>query len=217
MEDKIANNIDFVRRHLVDTVYKLAVLEGIATTYANTEAILGGGKINNMMASDVQKILNLKNAWEYILSEDIILSKLDLDIISNVNRHIESGFYYNAGKVRSIPVSISGTTYAPPLPIASVIREELAEILGKDASCEDITILLMLYLMKRQIFIDGNKRTAVISANHLFISRGLGLIAIPSEKTEEYKTLLIEYYEGKDPKTIIKFIKDKCIIRLDNK
>ncbi|MCL2228672.1 MAG: Fic family protein [Firmicutes bacterium] len=209
----VSNNIDFVRKHLVDTVYKLAVLEGIAATYADTETILEGGKINNMTPKDVQKIVNLKHAWEFILNKYIITSKLDFSLVCEVNRLIEEGFYYNAGKIRGVPVSISGTTYKPPLPIESVVKEEISEILNKNIQSEDKAVLLMLFLMKRQIFIDGNKRTAVISANHLFISQGLGLISIPSDKTDEYKKLLISYYEGKDEDKIVKFIKEYCIIR----
>lgn len=217
LSEKVANNIDFVRRHLVDTVYKLAVLEGIATTYADTETILEGGKINNMTPKDIQKIVNLKHAWEFVLNKYVITSKLDFDIIAEINRLVEESFYYNAGKVRSVPVSIGGTDYKPPLPIESVIREEVKEILRQNISDEDKAISIMLYLMKRQIFIDGNKRTAVICANHIFISHGLGLISIPDKKTEEYKKLLIDYYEHNKDKgeaELIKFIKDFCIIRL---
>ena len=215
LSEKVARNIDFVRRHLVDTVYKLAVLEGVAATYADTETIVEGGKISNMTPKDVQKIVNLKHAWEFVLNKHIITSKLDFKIVCEVNRLIEESFYYNAGKVRSVPVSIGGTTYKPPLPIESVVEEEVAEILNKNISCEDKSIMLMLYLMKRQIFIDGNKRTAVIVANHLFISQGLGLIAIPTEKVNDYKKLLISYYEGKEEKTITKFVKENCLVNLD--
>ena len=55
----------------------------------------------------------------------------------------------------------------------------------------------LLYTMKKQIFIDGNKRTAVIFSNHYLISKGKGIIVIPAEKTEEFKSLLIPFYEGK--------------------
>ena len=54
--------------------------------------------------------------------------------------------------------------------------------------------------MKKQVFIDGNKRTAVIFSNHYLISKGKGIIAIPAELTEEFKDLLIPYYEEKDEK-----------------
>ena len=196
------------------TIYKQAVLEGIAATRADTETILDGGKINNMTPLDVQKIVNLKHAWEFILNKYVITSKFGFNIICEINRLVEEGFYYNAGKVRSVPVSIGGSTYKPPLPIESVVREEIDEILTSGMPDDDKAVLLMLYLMKKQIFIDGNKRTAVIAANHLLISHGFGIIAIPEDKVGEYKKLLIDYYEGKDEQRIIGFIKKFCIDKL---
>ena len=74
----------------------------------------------------------------------------------------------------------------------------------------DIAINLLLYVMKKPIFLAGNKRSAVIFANHFLISKGKGLIAIPSEFVNEYKKLLIEYYETDNTKNIINFIKEKC-------
>ena len=75
-------------------------------------------------------------------------------------------------------------------------------------------IEILLYVMKSQMFIDGNKRTAVIFANHYLISKGLGLIVIPAELTEKYKELLISYYEGKDKNEIKEFLKTLCYIKI---
>ena len=47
--------------YLVDTIYKQAILEGVATTFADTESIIEGGKVNNMTSEDVMKIVNMKN------------------------------------------------------------------------------------------------------------------------------------------------------------
>ena len=67
----------------------------------------------------------------------------------------------------------------------------------------------MLYVMKTQVFNDGNKRTAVILANHYLISKGEGLIVIPEKLVSVFKKYLIEYYENKS-KEIVAFLKDKC-------
>lgn len=67
-----------------------------------------------------------------------------------------------------------------------------------------------LYCMKTQIFNDGNKRAAVIFANHYLISKGEGFIAIPEEDVPEFKRLLVGYYEDKDNGEIIDFMKTKC-------
>ena len=73
LSPQVEINIDFAKRHLVDTIYKQAILEGIATTFADTESIIEGGKINNMSSEDVLKIINLKHAWEFILNKNVIL------------------------------------------------------------------------------------------------------------------------------------------------
>ena len=210
LEENVQQSIDFAKRYLVDTIYKQAILEGAATTFADTESIIEGGKTNNMTSEDVMKIVNLKHAWEFILNKNVILSNTNFALLCEINKLVEEGFYYTAGKVRNVPVTIGGTTWKPDLPIESVIKEELEEIFNKEMDDIDKAIELLLYTMKKQVFIDGNKRTSVIFSNHYLISKGKGIISIPIELTDEFKNLLISYYEGKNEKNIKKFIKEKC-------
>ncbi len=210
LSEKVKQNIDFAKRHLADTIYKQAILEGVAITFADTESIIEGGKVNNMTSEDVMKIVNLKHAWEFILNKNVILSNTNFALLCEINKMIEEGFYYSAGKIRSVPVTIGGTKWIPDLPIESIIKEDLEEIFNKEIDDIDKAIELLLYTMKKQVFIDGNKRTSVIYSNHYLISKGKGIIAIPAELTQEFKDLLISYYEGKDEKNIKKFIKEKC-------
>ena len=214
VSQKVGQNIDFAKRHLVDTIYKQAILEGVATTFADTESIIEGGKVNNMSSEDILKIVNLKHAWEFILNKNVILSDTNFALLCQINKMVEEGFYYTAGKIRNVPVSIGGTTWKPDLPIESVVKEELEEIFNKQIDEVAKAIELLLYTMKKQIFIDGNKRTSVIYANHYLISKGKGIIVIPAELTEEFKKILIPYYEGKDETQIKVFIKEKCYISI---
>lgn len=214
LEPKVEDNIDFAKRHLVDTIYKQAVLEGVATTFADTESIIEGGKVNNMTSEDVMKIVNLKHAWEFILNKNVILSKTNYALLCEINKLVQEGFYYSAGKIRNTPVSIGGTKWIPDLPIESVIKEELEEIFNNDMEDVDRAIELLLYTMKKQAFIDGNKRTAVIFSNHYLISKGKGILSIPVEENDEFKRLLISYYEGKGEIDIKKFIKEKCYMSI---
>ena len=167
-----------------------------------------------MTSEDVLKIVNLKHAWEFILNKNVILSDTNFALLCEINKLVEEGFYYTAGKVRNTPVTISGTTWKPDLPIESIIKEELLEIFNKELNDVDRAIELLLYTMKKQIFIDGNKRTAVIYSNHYLISKGKGIIVIPAELTQEFKDILIPYYEGKDETKIKKFIKEKCYVSI---
>lgn len=209
--EKVALNIDFAKRHMADTIYTQAILEGVGTTLLDTENIIEGGIVNNMSVSDIMKIVNLKHAWEFILDKNVIKTKTNYSILCTINKLVEEGFYYNAGIIRSTPVKIGGTKWTPNIPIEIDIIDTINEILNKPIEKIDIAIELLLYIVRTQIFIDGNKRTSIIFANHYLISNGVGIIVIPSERVEVYKKLLIEYYESNNSKKIKSFLK-KCYI-----
>lgn len=212
LTDNIKINIDLARRNMVDSIYKQAMLEGVATTYSDTETIVNGGKVKDMTASDISKVVNLKHAWEFILGEGVITYPTNYAILCQINEIVEEGFSYTAGRIRSVPVSIGGSTYIPPLPYEPQVKEDLSTLLSKDASY-DVAIELLLYVMKKQLYLDGNKRTAVIFANHYLISRGMGLIVIPAELVSEFKGRLIKYYEEND-NSIKVFLYDKCLTKI---
>ena len=203
-------NLDFARANMKANIYDQAILEGVATTYPQTETIIENGKVNGMRVSDVQKILNLKHAWEFILDKDVIQVKTDFYILSYIAGLVNEGFYEQGGRIRGVPVAIGGSNYVPPIPNEVEIKEAISKIVSSNASNIDKAIDLCLYVMKTQIFNDGNKRAAVIFANHYLISQGEGLIVIPEKEVPEFKRLLVDYYEEKDTTTIKTFMQEKC-------
>ena len=78
-----------------------------------------------MTSEDILKIINLKHAWEFILNKNVILSDTNFSLLCEINKMIEEGFYYSAGKVRTVPVTIGGTKWKPELPIDSIINHYL--------------------------------------------------------------------------------------------
>ena len=203
-------NLDFARVNMKANIYDQAILEGVETTYPQTETIIENGKVSGMRATDVQKILNLKHAWEFIMDKDVIGSKTDFYILSYIAGLVNEGFYEEGGRIRGVPVSIGGSTYVPPIPNEIDVKVTINNIITSDVSNIDKAIELCLYCMKTQIFNDGNKRASVIFANHFLISQGEGLIVIPEKEVPEFKKLLVNYYENKDTNTIKTFMKNKC-------
>ncbi len=192
-------------------IYDQTVLEGVATTFPQTEDIIENGKVSGMSASDVQKILNLKHAWEFVLDKDVISYPTDYSILCHIAKLVNEGFYQDGGRIRGVPVTIGGTSYIPPLPIESMVKENIEAILAETMPSDEKTITLCLYCMKTQIFNDGNKRASVIFANHYMISQGAGMIIIPEKEVPEFKRLLVAYYEDKATGEIMNFMKAKCI------
>ncbi len=204
-------NLDFARANLKMSIYDQAVLEGVATTFPQTEEIIENGEVNGVKASDVQKILNLKHAWEFILDKNVLSFPCGFSVLSHVAGLVNEGFYANGGRIRGVPVSIGGTSYVPPLPIETVVKENIQNIISTETDVRDTAINLCLYCMKAQIFNDGNKRAAVIFANHYLISRGGGLLVIPEAGVQEFKKLLVLYYEDRDNGAAAEFLKNNCI------
>ncbi len=210
-------NLDFARANMKTSIYDQAILEGVSTTFPQTEDIIENGTVNGMTATDVQKILNLKHAWEFILDEDVIQADSDYYLLCHIAKLINEGFYSDGGRIRGVPVTIGGCSYIPPIPIESVVKEKIQELLCSEKDAIDKAISLCLYSMKTQIFIDGNKRASVIFANHYMISKGLGLLIIPEKEVSEFRGLLIDYYDNDNDDTISDFLKTKCWKRIDEK
>ena len=206
-------NLDLARANLKTSIYDQAVLEGVSTTFPQTEDIIENGTVNGMTASDVQKILNLKHAWEFILDEDVIRAKSDYYLLCHIAKIINEGFYSDGGRIRGVPVTIGGCSYVPPIPIESDVKERLESILDSGEDDIDIAITMCMYAMRTQVFIDGNKRASVIFANHYLISKGLGIMIVPEKHVSKFKKLLIEYYEGNDIRRVKDFFKTYCWIR----
>lgn len=210
LPNRVLQNIDFARANMKANIYDQAVLEGVGTSFPQTEEIINNGIVNGVKASDVQKILNLKHAWEFILDKDVIQSASNFYMVSHIAKLINEGFYTDGGKVRGVPVTIGGSSYVPPIPIESMVKETIDRIVISKKEPIDIAIELCLYCMKAQLFIDGNKRASVIFANQFLIAHGQGFLVIPEKEVPEFKILLVKYYEGEDIAIISKFLKDKC-------
>ena len=194
--------------------YDQAVLEGVATTFPQTAEIIENGKVSGMTASDVQKILNLKHAWEFILDRDVIASRSDYYMLSHIAGLVNEGFFAEGGRIRGVPVTIGGTSYIPPIPSEADVKDQIRRMTEEADDAINIAIKLCLYCMKAQIFLDGNKRASVIFANHYLISQAGGFLVIPEKKVPEFKRLLIKYYEGEDISVIAGFMKERCWRRM---
>jgi len=210
LSPRVILNLDFARANLKSSIYDQAVLEGVATTFPQTEEIIDNGQVHGMTATDVQKILNLKHAWEFILDKDVIQFDSNYHILCHIAKLVNEGFYDDGGRIRGVPVTIGGTFYVPPLPIETIVKENLQAIIHLNDENIVKAIRLCLYCMKAQIFNDGNKRAAVVFANHFLISQGGGLIVIPDKEVPEFKRILVSYYEGKVDEEIISFMRMKC-------
>lgn len=128
LSSDVINNIVFARANMKMNIYDQAVLEGVATSFPQTEEIIDNGKISGVTATDVQKILNLKHAWEFILDRDVIASRSDYYMLSHIARVVNEGFFAEGGRIRGVPVTIGGSSYVPPLPNELDVKEKSVKL-----------------------------------------------------------------------------------------
>lgn len=202
-------NIFVAKRNIIDYIWKSAKLEGLAVTYPDTEAIYNGMSVQGIKVSDIVAVNNLKHAWQFIL--DTLDYPTDYHFICKINQYVGGdNLIIRAGYLRNVPVSIGGTTWKPDMPIESQIKEELEEIM-RIGSPTDRALTLLLYIVRKQMFLDGNKRTSMLAGNHVMISNGCGIISIPIEQQRTFTSMLIEFYESNRMDEIKQFLYENCI------
>ncbi len=202
-------NIFVAKRNIVDYIWKSARLEGLALTYPDTEAIYNGMSVQGVKVSDIVAVNNLKHAWQFVL--DTLYYPMDYPFVCKINQYVGGdNLIIRAGYLLNVPVSIGGTTWKSDMPIESQIKAEMAEICEID-SPTDKALTMMLYLVRKQMFLDGNKRTSMLAGNHIMISNGCGIISVPIELQPMFTKLLIEFYESNDMKEMKQFLYENCI------
>lgn len=199
--------IEMAKRLLVDSIWKSANLEGLGTTFPKTEAILANAPTETK-SEEVLFVINMKRAWQFLL--DNIDAPNTLMLLREYNKVVGELLFRNNGEIRNIPVQIGGTSWEPEMPQTAIIISDLDEI-EKNDDIIDKALKYFCYVARCQMFIDGNKRVAQLIANKILIENDIGIFQIPIEKLEQFKTLLIKFYENADDTEIINFMKEFCV------
>lgn len=202
--------IEMAKRMLVDSIWKSANLEGLGTTFPKTEAILANAPTTTK-TEEVLFVINMKRAWQFLL--DNLEYNNCIMLLREFDKIVGELLFSYAGEIRTIPVQIGGTSWEPEIPHTGIIMESINEI----ERIEDLELRALkyfCYIARTQMFIDGNKRVAQLMANKVLIEYNIGIFQIPIEKLEEFKGLLIDFYETGNDAKIIGFMKECCIRRI---
>ena len=212
MEDKynmtLEQNIFLAQKELISNVYSNAKIEGINITFPETYSILNGANVARLTVDEIQTILNLRDAWQYVIKN--IEEEFNLEYVCKINEYVARNESLEWGKLRNGNVGISGVEYEPSIPK----KEEVIKKIGDIYKIESITeraIEYMLYGMRSQLFWDGNKRTSIICANKILIQNGKGILVIKDSNLEEFSKLLTEYYNTNNNEKIKIFIYENCL------
>ena len=207
-------NIGLATERLIDLVYKEARLEGISVAIHQMSPIYEESPcpdLRYLPPDDIIKISNLFKAWQFVC--ETVGYPVTLRYVSQINWEVGRGVVRQAGDLRTAAVAMGGTSWKPELPDRDKAEARIATIRDSEATVEDKAIDMMLYLMRAQLFADGNKRTAQIVANQMLISGGIGIqLAVPVERIDEFTRLLVRYYETEESEVIKAFIRQHCVL-----
>lgn len=201
-------NLSYAKRNIVDLIYCSAKIEGIAVTFPQTYELYEGRSVAGLSVDDIVKINNLKKSWQFIF--DTIDYPVDLRYIKQINQLVQNGLHPLSGQIRTDHVTIGGTKWKPDLPNETEYISKIEKILNMECATER-AITIMEYLMRAQLFWDGNKRTAQLIANQILIQNCCGILAIPVEKNLEFTEKLIDFYETGNDGKMKQFIYENAI------
>ncbi len=205
----LEQNVFLAKKLLVNNIYHSARLEGCNITFPDTQTILEGVSVGNLKMQDVEVVLNLRDAWKYVLNN--INKPLNLEYICKINSFVSKNESLDWGILRYGEVGITGTNYKPKIPDKEETIINIHSILDSQKSITESAIELFLWGCSSQLFWDGNKRTSLISANKLLINEGKGILMIEENYLSEFNKKLTEFYNTNNYCKIKKFLYENCI------
>ena len=193
-----------------ENIYCGMRMENRAVTFPQTQTILNGVNVPNVQLDDIQAILNMRDAWRYLL--DTIYEPVTLDYLCKLNELIARNEALEWGKLRTGTVGISGTEYTPPVPKRENVLQALEEIIAdQDTTTTEIALEAFAWGVRGQFFWDGNKRTSMTLANKILIAAGAGILTITDRYMEQFNTLLLDYYNTGNSTALKGFLYENAI------
>jgi len=207
-------NLFLAKKTMAANIYYAGKFENLNTTFPQTETIVKGLSVAGVTTYEVQVILNMKNAWAYVLAH--IDQTFDIDVLCKINGYVAYNESLEWGVFRNGKVGISGVAYEPSIPVRENVISEVSALFANPLLSDTYKgIHFMMYAMRTQIFWDGNKRTAMIAANMWLTRRGLGLISVTDAHFEAFNVRLSKFYETNDYAVLDDFIYENCLYGID--
>ncbi len=192
---KKEQNIILAKKYLVSSIYNAAKIEGCNVTYPDTQTILEGAVVNNVSVDDIQTVLNLRDAYKYMLNN--MDTPFSLDYICKINEAVSRNESLQWGTLRTGMVGVGGTNWKPKVPDKEDVEINIKQILLLSSPI-DAALEYFSYAVKNQLFWDGNKRTSIIAANKILIDNQCGILNIQQENILEFNKTLLHYYNTDD-------------------
>lgn len=208
-----SQSLFLAKKGQIKNIYCGMKMENRAVTLEQTQAILNGINVPNVQLDDIQAILNMRDAWKFLLNA--VSETVTFEYWCKLNDYIARNEALEWGKLRTGSVGISGTDYIPPIPEKEKVITTLEDIVSdKGMTATDKALEVFTWGTRGQYFWDGNKRTSLMLANKILISAGAGIMTITDKYMEQFNVLLLEYYNTGKSSELKRFLYDNAIQEL---
>ena len=190
-------------RLLIDLSWNSSRLEGNTYSLLDTRRLITfGEEAEGAAAIEAQMILNHKDAIEFLI-ENAAETDFTRHTLLNLHALLANNLLpdpMSAGRLRMIPVGITGSTYVPlddPHRIEAYFELTMRKLREIENPFEQAFVAL-LFLPYLQAFDDVNKRVSRMAANIPFIKNNLIPISFIDVPEGSYAKALLGFYECGD-------------------
>lgn len=196
-----------------ENVYCGMKMENRAVTFPQTKTILEGVNVPNVRLDDIQAILNMRDAWRFVM--DTLGEPVTFEYWCKLNGFIARNEALEWGTLRTGRVAISGTEYAPPVPKQEDAAAQLSALVSSNATATEKALTAFCWGARGQFFWDGNKRTSLVLANKIMLEAGAGMLTITDRHIERFNSLLLDFYNTGEAGDLMAFLYENAIQGLD--
>ena len=214
----LKENIFLAKKVLVAQIHNLSRFENCQTTLLQTEQIINGQNVASASLGDIQTILNLKRAYQYVIRHISDGLPIDIPLLKKINSIVAQEDSLAPGDFRTGTVGVTladGSRYTPHAMSEVEVQDLFGQIANRSCSTTETAIRSMLAFMRQQIFWDGNKRTATLFANALLIEKGCGILEISELQMPEFNEKLSVFYRSGDDTDVAVYLYQNCIFGID--
>ena len=208
------------RAHLPDLIWNTAALEGNNFTLPEVRTLLEGSTVGGKKLEDEQQILALSEAYSR-LDEMVGAGQFSLDRQVSDELHfliaqheaIEAGHFRREGSatgggnvILSNGGTVPGVEHGPG---GEWLRARYRDMLDGLAEFHDPRMRALVYFCsatRRQLYFDGNKRTARLMMTGELMSQGFDIVSVPVARRLEFNTALDELFMTDDATPLLRFL-----------
>lgn len=208
------------RAHLPELIWNTAALEGNNFTLPEVKTLLEGITVGGKKLEDEQQIIALSEAYsrldemvgagQFSLSKDV---SDQLHLLVARHEAIEAGVFRGEGRVQgggTVQLASGGVVPGAEHGEGGVLLREhfaaLAEYLGAVSDARRRALIYFASATRRQLYFDGNKRTARLMMTGELLSSGYDLVSVPYSRKLEFNNALDVLFDRDDATELLRFL-----------